>query len=415
MQIEPVQDTPFARRQLTADLKAYARSLGFDIVGITPAEAWPDTERQIVAAIDEGLLDVFSWFTEERARFSCDPRNLQASAHSVISLAICYLSDGPVDLSEPGRPHGQVARYAWGRDYHDVLKEKMAQLVAYIRAHPLLPSNLEPEGRLLVDTARIVDRAAAERAGVGWYGKNTNIITWRHGTWILLSELLLNIELEYDEPLKRDCGRCTICIDACPTGAIIEPYKIDSSRCISYLTIELRGPIPRDLRPKMGNMIFGCDICQSTCPHNKRVQAVDHPEFVPRKHHLMNEDGSEIEDPQSSPALLPLLHIGEEEFRQRFRGTPLTRPKRHGIRRNVAVALGNLGDPVAIPYLAQALADRSDPSEAATIVRGHAAWALGRIGGTEARTALEQTLSGEDEPSVREEIELALVEMNCGD
>jgi epoxyqueuosine reductase len=248
--------------------------------------------------------------------------------------------------------------------------------------------------RYYVDTGPVIDRAAARRAGIGWYGKNTMIITRRgHGSWVFLGEILTDIPFPPDNPDDGDCGRCTLCLDACPTGAIIAPYTVDARRCISYLTIEHRGAIPREVRPLIGEHIFGCDICQVVCPHNAKSPARSHPEFAPR-------DGI-----GARPALIPLLNITEEEFQQRFRGSAIMRAKRRGLRRNVAVALGNVRDPASVPALLEALADETDP-----LVRGHAAWALGRIGTEEAREGLRRSLAREPDLDVQGEITLALAE-----
>ncbi|MDE3074582.1 MAG: tRNA epoxyqueuosine(34) reductase QueG, partial [Chloroflexota bacterium] len=245
------------------------------------------------------------------------------------------------------------------------------------------------ERRTFVDTGRLVDRAAAVRAGLGWYGKNTNVLNSRLGSWLFLAELVTTLELEPDEPTRRNCGQCRACIDACPTGAITAPYVVDNNRCISFLTIELREPIPRELRPLMGGYIFGCDACQDVCPVNTRAEPVFHADLT--------ADGRT----PTIAGLADLLHLDEAAFRERFRGTPLMRPKRRGLLRNVAVALGNSGDRSAIPVLAEAL---SDPEP---LVRGHAAWALGRLGGRDAKAALARAAQAEREPYVLEEIRLA--------
>jgi epoxyqueuosine reductase len=266
-----------------------------------------------------------------------------------------------------------------------VLKQRMATVVAALQER--FGSG---ECRTLVDTARIVDRAVAQRAGTGWYGKNTNIINPTYGSWVLLGEILTSLELEPDAPLRKHCGSCSLCLSACPTGAITGPYELDNSKCISYLTIEHRGPIPRDIRPLMGDWVFGCDICQEVCPPAAIGQVANHPPF----------QAPSIES--ARPALIPLLAITEEEFRTRFAGSPVKRAKRERLQRNVAVALGNSGDQQAVPALIDAL------SGAAPLVRGHAAWALGRLGGTRAFQALQQAMGLEEDRWIREEIGLAM-------
>jgi epoxyqueuosine reductase len=389
-------------------IKEYARELGFDGVRITGAESFPEAERAIKARIAEGLMDGLPWFSAERADVSCYPDALLPEAQSIIALAMCYLSEQP-DEDAPGGPRGRISRYAWGDDYHDLIKPKLQQFAAWLRdyASAEVP---ELETRLFVDTGRMVDRAVAQRAGLGWYGKNTNILTKGWGSWVFLAEIVTNLPLEpgaFDEPLRANCGSCEICLHACPTGALPAPYVLDNRRCISYLTIELRGSIPLELRPLMGNLIFGCDICQQVCPVNlvaerrlglrETISANVRPlPFHPRQAFRPRPASG------SSPELIPLLKITEEEFRERFRGSPIKRTKRRGLLRNVCVALGNSGDASAVPALVEALQHEE------ALVRGHAAWALGQLGGGVARQALEEALLHEVDTEVLTEIRCAL-------
>jgi epoxyqueuosine reductase len=359
-----------------------ANVLGFDLVRFTSAAPFPETQRVLEERIDQGLLSGLTWFTRERASVAGDPRKLMPAVKTIVSLGISYLSDLPVEPALPGAPRGRVARYAWGLDYHEVFKDKLRSLHAFVQEQLARPV----EVRALVDTARIVDRAVAQRAGLGWYGKNTNLLNRRYGSWVLLGELLLDVELTPDAPVKTHCGTCTRCLPSCPTGALIAPGVLDNNRCISYLTIELRGPIPRELRSLIGDWVFGCDICQEVCPVNTKAAAGNHPEFSAR--HGIGP----------SPNLIELLDMPEEEFRERFRHSPVKRTKWTGIRRNASVALGNIGDPAAVPALVRAL--NSEPA----LVRGHAAWALGRIGGNEALAALNLRQQIEEDDWVREEI-----------
>lgn len=362
-----------------------AHELGFDLVRFTTGDPFPETQAILEERIEAGLLSGLPWFTIDRARVAGDPKNLMPTVRTIVSLGISYLNSEPVRPSEPGVPRGKVARYAWGLDYHDVFKEKLWALHSYVEG--LLGRPLE--ARALADTARIVDRAVAQRAGMGWYGKNTNLLNRQFGSWLLLGELLLDIDLPPDEEVKTHCGSCTRCMPACPTGAIIAPGVLDSNRCISYLTIELRGVIPMEMRPLIGNWVFGCDICQDVCPVNRKAAAGEHPEF------------SAAAGIGSSPDLIELMNMSEEEFRQRFRKSPVKRTKLAGLRRNAAVALGNIGDPAAVPALIEAL--HSEPA----LVRGHAAWALGRIGGPTAAEALVERQQVETDDWVLEEIGLA--------
>ncbi len=272
-------------------------------------------------------------------------------------------------------------------DYHHVMAEKLHALADFLTARGARVA------RFCVDTGPILDRAVAHRAGLGWFGKNTLLITKTgHGSYVFLGEILTDLALDPDEPASGSCGQYRICLDRCPTGAIVAPYVVDARRCISYLTIELRGLIPSDLRPLLGTRVFGCDVCQDVCPHNTLVKKGLHKEFAPRKD-------------VPFPDLLELLHIDEQTYQDRFRHSAIKRAKRQGLRRNAAVALGNLRDPRAIGPLQHAL-DDPDP-----IIRGHAAWALGQIGGQQAGAALQKRVAGEHDPVVLAEISAALQQL----
>src|SRR6266849_5513420 len=393
----------------TTTIKEYAYSLGFDIARITDARGFPEAERVIKERIAAGLMDGLPWFTEERAAVSYHPDALLPEARSIISLAMFYLTEQP-DEQEGATPRGRISRYAWGDDYHEVIKPKLQQFAAWLREYARGEMSGDLETRIFVDTGRMVDRAVAERAGLGWYGKNTNILTKGWGSWVFLAEIVTNLPLAVDTPIKASCGHCEICLHACPTQALPAPYVLDNTRCISYLTIELRGSIPLELRPLMGNLIFGCDICQQVCPVNKvaerrlglrknggvAIPSSQPVNFRPRQEFRPREGIG------SSPELIPLLSLTEEQFRERFRLSPIRRTKRRGLLRNVCVALGNIGDAEAVPALIGALHDYEP------LVRGHAAWALGRIGGEQAKRALEEALGTEGEDEVRREVQCAL-------
>ena len=250
-----------------------------------------------------------------------------------------------------------MARYAWGDDYHKVM---MKRLKLYVRG---LSERLgrEIKARWYVDDGPMLDRAAARRAGVGWFGKNTNVLTSSHGSWVFLGQVVTDLELKPDLPLKKSCGSCVLCLQACPTGALPAPYVLDNQRCISHQTIENRGDIPTEMRPLMSDWVFGCDICQDVCPVN--VKALYTREQAFRKKRF------------TTIQLLEMLEMTDEEFRRRFSGSPLKRAKLVGLKRNVCVALGNSGDISAVPALAKALA------EGKPLVRRHAAWGLGPAGG----------------------------------
>ncbi len=399
-----------------ATIKEYGYSLGFDLVRITGAEEFPEVERVIKERIAQGLMDGLPWFTAERAEVSCHPDALLPEAKSIIALAMFYLTEQPEERQD-GVPRGRISRYAWGNDYHEIMKPRLQQFAAWLRAYARDEVN-EVETRLFVDTGRIVDRAVAQRAGLGWYGKNTNILTKGWGSWIFLAEIVSNLPLGgdagklYDPPSKASCGSCEICLHACPTAALPAPYVLDNTRCISYLTIELRGSIPLELRPLMGSLIFGCDICQQVCPVNivaerrlglRKDGGVSTSSSQP-VHFRPRQEFRSREGIGSSPELIPLLSLTEEQFRERFRLSPIRRARRRGLLRNVCVALGNIGDPQAVPALIEALYDHEP------LIRGHAAWALGRIGGEQAKNALEEALAGEENEEVKKELQWALGE-----
>lgn len=382
--------TPDPRTQRTARVKWLAAQHGLKVSSVTTAEPFTELGDYLARHIDAGHVEGLDWFTHERARFSTDVRNLHPTATSILSVGLAYWP-GPADKPDDGVRRGRISRYAWGRDYHRVLKRRMKALLAALEdgfGHDI-------ESRLLVDTARVVDRAIAARSGLGWYGKHTCVIVPGHGSWVMLGELVLDLELEPDAPLDRDCGKCTICIDNCPTGAIVEPYTVHTPSCISYLTIELRGAIPRELRPRMGDWVYGCDVCQEVCPYTRAAAVEADPELQPAS--LNN----------AYPSLHWLLQMSEAEFGETYFGTAVPRAKRRGLARNAAVALGNTGDDSDVPVLTNALMTHDE-----ALVRSHVAWALGRIGGPAAQSSLDRARSSEPDAQVIEEIELALATMS---
>ncbi len=382
-------------------IRKEARRLGFDAVGIARARETPYADAFVRWLAAEYAGDMVYMARSEAARR--DPRQVMSDVESIIVVARSYyvhLSD-PTCLTDPSR--GRIARYAWGWDYHDVLRPRLFALDAFVRSL----SGRTTLAKAYVDTGPVIERAWAMQAGLGFFGRNTCLILPDGGSWYFLGVLLVPEPLEPDpEPVlvsapvltwqwasgrQGTCGRCTRCLDRCPTGAFPAPYVLDARRCISYLTIEHRGPIPHELRPRLENWIFGCDVCQDVCPWNVRfARQTDERAFFPRPD-------------QVAPRLLDMLALDETTFRQRYRKTPLMRPKRRGILRNVCVAIGNWGDPVAVPHLERALQHDPEP-----LVRGHAAWALGRIGTREARGVLREAWRREDETYVRDEIDRAL-------
>jgi epoxyqueuosine reductase len=380
-------ETPLSQRQrLTRRVKALSFDHGLSVSAVTSATAFPEMLPVLLERIAAGHLAGLDWFTPERAAQSCDPTTLMAHPLSILSVGVAYWG---TDAGKPddGVPRGRISRYARGADYHQILARRMRSL------HRAIETELGEaiEARFLTDHARIVDRAVAARAGLGWYGKNACIIVPGHGSWVMLGELLLELDLEPDQPLDHNCGRCHICLDRCPTGAIVAPYVIDTPSCISFQTIEQHGAIPRHLRPRMGDWIFGCDVCQEVCPYTRA--AVDAPDsaFLP----------SDIE--YAYPSLPGLLTMSNETFRRRYRGTAIMRAKRAGLARNAAVALGNIGTEEDVPHLARAVLGHD-----LALVRGHAAWALGQIGGTAARQALRRAWERERDPEARAEMAQAL-------
>ena len=379
------------------DRLAYAA--GFDLVAVSDAADFAADRDETLRRIDAGRMDGLPWFTKARVERGTRPAELLPGARSIITVGLNYYApDDDVDVDgddsdgSDGPPsaagRGIVARYARGRDYHRVMKRRLRRLTRDLSA--ALGRDLA--ARWHVDDGPMLDRTAAARAGLGWFGKNGNILTPQLGSWVLIGQLLTDLPLPPDAPLAKTCGQCARCIPACPTDAIVAPYVVDNRRCISYQTIENRGVIPRELRAAIGNWVFGCDICQEVCPVNRKARATGDANFGRRD--------------LAHPDLVELLTLTEAQFRERFAGTPVMRAKWVGMRRNASIALGNGGDPASIPPLAQALAD-ADP-----LVRQHAAWALGRIGGAGAADALRRALADELDDAVREEIGLALGELS---
>jgi epoxyqueuosine reductase len=388
---------------LSLRIKEEAQRLGFELVGISPVKL-PPHEESFAEWLRKELHGELEYMkrTEELRR---DPRRLVPWAKSIVSVGMNYFTAFPRPAVNVGagfkpatksscvreatdEPKGWISRYAWGDDYHELMKKKLELLLETIRTFHDGPL----EGKAFVDSGPVLERDWAGVAGMGWIGKNTHLISPQKGSWFFLGELFLSIPLTSDRPIRDRCGKCDLCLKACPTGAFIGPYVLDARRCISYLTIELKGPIPRHLRSLVGNHIFGCDICQEICPYNVKAEATAESAYAPRAGLY-------------APDLIPLLALTHAEFHQRFRGSPILRAKRRGFLRNVAVALGNLRSPEAVPALILAL-DDEEP-----LVRGHAAWALGRIGSPTAIEALQNRLAVEEDGGVRNEIETAVGEI----
>jgi epoxyqueuosine reductase len=353
-------------------LKRRARELGFELAGIAPATPADGLDR-LRYWLDQGFAGAMGYM-HRHAEARRDPAFILAEVRSVVMVGMNYAGAHSAErgaqsaecgveesaprsaLCAPRTPAAKVARYAQGEDYHDVLRRRLTQLLKWVQGE--VPGC---RGRGVVDTAPLLERDFARRAGLGWFGKNTMLLNKRLGSYFFLGALLLDLELRPDPPHEAShCGTCTACLDACPTQAFVGPGWLDSRRCISYLTIELKGPIPPELRAPMGEWLFGCDVCQEVCPWNRKAPPGAEPALWPRP-------DLEALDP------VELLSLSEKEFRRRFRGTALLRTKRRGLLRNAAIVLGNRRDPTALPALRQALMDpEPDIQEAAR-------WAIERI------------------------------------
>jgi len=345
---------------LTVRLKREARRLGFDLTGATAAIA-PPRSAALHRWLDDGFAGEMDYIPRRAPAYE-HPKRVLDGVRSLLMLAMAYRTEEPV---EPAAGQGMVARYAWGADYHDVIRARLHLLADFHRG--LTPGAAV---RGVVDTAPLLEREFAELAGLGWVGKNTLLLNRQLGSWFFLAALLTSESLVYDAPMTSGhCGTCRACIDACPTGAIVEPYRLDARKCISYLTIELSDPIPPEHRASLGSRIFGCDICQDVCPFNRRPPATTESAFQPR--------------PDSNPIeLAELLRMDDEAFRQRFRGSPVLRARRRGLLCQAAYALGNRPDEKAVPALVEGLGD-TDPA-----VREACAWALARYDCKEGRAAV---------------------------
>jgi len=344
------------------EIRQRARDLGFDDCRITtaaPPESASDFQRWL-AERRHGEMG----YLERNAAKRVDPQQVLPGARSIIMLAASYergagaarRSEGMGAVDGPAAAEGFVARYARHTDYHDVLGDRLEQLTAFVTQ----VGGKETRSLWYVDTGPILERDLGQRSGLGFIGKHTNLISRRFGNWILLSEILTTLELDADPPEKNRCGSCARCLSACPTRAITEPFQLDARRCISYLTIELKGPIPVEFRPAIGNRIFGCDDCLAVCPWNRFAR-----EGMMMKQHRRPE--------LTAPRLIELLSLDEDGFKRRFAGTPILRARRRGLLRNVCVALGNIGDQTALPALQKAA---SDPEP---LIAEHATWAIARI------------------------------------
>ncbi|MBL8234796.1 MAG: tRNA epoxyqueuosine(34) reductase QueG [Bryobacterales bacterium] len=347
-----------SRRELTLRIKQLAAEAGFGLAGVASALDAPDWHRYADWAA-RGLAGRMEYLSDHRAGVRRSPQNLLPSARSLICVGKLYNSPLPYSTSFHDSDRAWISRYAWGDDYHVILRDGLEQLARRIATEVTF------DYRICVDTAPLLERSYAREAGLGWIGKNTCLINQQQGSWFFLGEMLVSLDLEPDHAPPDRCGTCTRCIDACPTRAIVPSpeggWELDARLCISYFTIELRGAIPEEHRGSLGHRIFGCDICQDVCPWNRRAAVTADPSFAPST------------DAHFAPDLERLAAISPAEFREMFRHTPVDRARYSGFLRNVAVAMGNRKLPKFLPALERLAAS---PDE---LVAGHARWAIGRI------------------------------------
>ena len=365
--------------RIQQEVRSKLGNLGFDLVRFAKPPLGEAGER-FAEWLRRGYQGSMSYL-ERRSAERRSPEKLLPDFRSAIVLAHGYDS-GMANSADPGKAN--ISRYAWGQDYHEVLAAKLREFQAWL-------AQRIPEARYYagVDAAPILEKSWAERCGLGWIGKHTNLIQAEAGSYFFLAVLLTNLDFVSDEPTEDRCGTCSRCIEICPTGAIVGPYQLDARLCISYLTIELKGPIPRELRPLIGNHVFGCDDCQEVCPWNRFSKPAKEGHFYPR-------DGIRHQPLES------FLDLDEAEFKRRFAGSAILRAKRRGFLRNVCVAIGNSGK----AELAERLLPLLDDAE--PLVRGHAAWALGRLGKASAHGPLAERQKVELDSWVREELSQAL-------
>jgi epoxyqueuosine reductase len=375
--------------ELVQELRAQARALGFDALGVIPAAPGKRLAAYL-GWVAQGYQGEMGYMARpDRMARRQDLGLILPGVQAIVCVGLSYYSLRlpPEVADDPAR--GRISNYAWGQDYHAVMTPRLEELAGWLAE----AGGGAVGNRVYVDTGALLERDHGETAVLGFTGKNTMLINPRRGSWFFLGELLTTLPLaelpksEIRNPKSEiSCGRCHNCLAACPTNAFPEPYVLDARRCISYLTIELKGWIPRELRPLMGNWIYGCDVCQEVCPFNRFAQPTGEAAFYP----------SQWES--AAPRLLDVLALDEADFAARFAHSPIKRIKRGRLVRNACVAAGNWGSVTAVPALIPLLAD-PDP-----LVRGHAAWALGQIGSDEGQTAVDAALTHETDPAVREEM-----------
>ena len=380
---------------LASQIKVLGGEIGLDIVRITNTESFPEAEKHIIESVEKGYIPENDYYAFKniskrpnnlnlnKIGKRCNPKSILKRAKSIISVAQCYLIEETEDVQDKNQPLGKIAKYDIGNFYYDV-KLKLKKIVDFINQET--DSKYKSKNKSCYIS--LTEKPIAQRAGVGWYGKNGIIITERFGSWVVLGEIITELELDIDESLQRDCGDCTICIDSCPTKAIVSPYVIDRTKCLQFIS-ERPMNVPLAFREKWEDRLYGCTTCQEVCPQNRKV--------IPKKYKPeYGYIGTRI-------PLIPLLQITEGEFQNYFAYNQIAMRPKEAIKRNTVLALGNIGDSRAVVPLIKVLQEDDN-----SIVRGHTAWALGKIGGEKAKFALEKALKIEKDKEVREEIVNAL-------
>lgn len=368
--------------ELQQMVREYALSIGIDKIGFTTADPFQEMKNRLIRQQELGYQ---SGFEEKDIEKRVNPTLLLDEAESIIAIAIAYPSKMQgAPKGREGERRGIFCRASWGLDYHVVLRERLAQLEQFIK-------ELVPEARLrsMVDTGELVDRAVAERAGIGWSAKNCSIITPEFGSYVYLGEMITNIPFQPDKPIEDECGDCTLCLDVCPTGALIQGGQLDAQRCIAFLT-QTKKPVPEEFRKEFGNRLYGCDTCQTICPKNRKRYNLHQEAFQP--------------DPElAKPELLPLLTLTNRQFKEQFGHVSGSWRGKNPIQRNAILALAHFKEENSVPKLAALL--QSDPRP---MMRSTIAWALSEIGTEESVTAIESALQFEEEEEVRKELQKAL-------
>lgn len=371
--------------QLQRDLVAYASEIGIDKIGFTTAAPFLELKNRLKRQQDLGYQ---SGFEERDVEKRTEPALLLDRAESIISIAVAYpskMTDAP--KGRRGERRGMFCRASWGTDYHTVLREKLALLENFLQEH-----SSEVKTRSMVDTGELADRAVAERAGIGWSAKNCSIITPEFGSYVYLGEMITNLPFKPDVPMEDQCGDCTLCLDACPTGALIQGGQLNAQRCIAFLT-QTKQPIPEEFRKEVGNRVYGCDTCQTVCPKNKRKYNLEQGNFMP-------------EPELVKPLLQPILKMSNREFKETFGHMSGSWRGKNPIQRNAILALAHFKEESAIPDLVQLI--ETDPRP---MIRNTCAWAIGEIGTELGRVALERLLETEADDTVIEEMKKAVMKM----